>query len=72
MNSLIKALIWGLSYVEDKVYTLLLPANIDDMKDQIAAAINTVYRDILRCVWNEFSYGLDVVRAADGGYTEHW
>lgn len=61
--------LWG--YVKDKVYVPPLPANIDDMKDRITAAINTVDRDILRRVWEEFSYRLDVVRAAGGGHIEH-
>ena len=61
--------LWG--YVKDKVYVQPLPSNIDDMKDRITAGINTVERDILRRVWEEFSYWLDVVRAADCGRIEH-
>ena len=61
--------LWG--YVKDKVYVPPLPANIDDMKARITAAIKTVDRDILRRVWDEFSYRLDVVRAAAGGHIEH-
>ena len=61
--------LWG--YVKDKVCATPLPVNIDDMKDRITVTINTVNRDMLRCVWDEFSYRLDVVRAADGGHIEH-
>ena len=53
--------------VKNKVYSPLLPANIDDMKDRITAAINTVNRNMLRRVWDKFSLWLDVVRAAGGG-----
>ena len=48
-----------------------LSAKIDVMKDQITAAVNTVNLDMLRRVWEEFSYRPDVVRAAGGGHTEH-
>ena len=40
------------------------------MKDR-TAAINTTDRDMLRHVWDEFSYRLDVVRATGGGHIEH-
>jgi hypothetical protein len=32
--------------------------------------INSFYRDMLQRVWEEFSYCLDVVRAAGGGHIE--
>ena len=53
-------LLWG--YIKGKVYVSRLPANIDDMKDRITAAINTVNRDLLRRVREEFSHRLDAVR----------
>ena len=61
--------LWG--YVKDKDYVPPLPENIDDMKDRITAAINTVDYDMLRRVWEEFSYLLDDVRAAGGAHIEH-
>ena len=54
-----------------KVFVPPLPVNINDLKDRITAAINTVDGDILKRVWEEFSYWLDVVRAAGGGHIEH-
>ena len=56
--------------VKDKVYTPPLPANINDIKDQITTAINTVDRNMLRHIWNEFSYWLYVVLAASGDHIE--
>ena len=41
------------------------------MKDRITTAINAVDRDMLRRVWEEFSYRLGVVRAAGGDHIEH-
>ena len=58
-------------YVKDKVYAPPLLANIDDMKDRLTAAIDTVDGDMLRRVREEFSYRFDVIRAAGGGYIEH-
>ena len=60
---------WG--YVKNKVYVSPLPANTDDMKNRITAAINMVGRDMLRLIWEEFSNRLDVARAASGGHIEH-
>jgi hypothetical protein len=33
--------------------------------------MNSVDRDMLQRVWEEFSYRLEVVRAAGGGHIEH-
>jgi hypothetical protein len=37
---------------------------------RITAAVNSVTEDTRRRVWDEFSYRVDVVRAAGGGYIE--
>ena len=55
----------------DKVCSSLLSANIDYTKDRITIAINTVDRNMLKYVWDVFSYRLDVVRAASGDYIRH-
>ena len=57
--------------VRDKVFVPPLPANIDEIKDRITAAINTPDRGMLKRIWKEFSYRLDLVRAFGGGYIEH-
>ena len=57
--------LWG--NVKDTCYTPPLPANIDDMKDQITAPIITVNRDNVRRVWDKLSYRLDVVRDSNYG-----
>ena len=68
-TSLCVAFSWR--YVKDKVYFSPLLANIDGMKDLITTAINSVNRNMLRSVWEEFSYRLDVVRAAGSVHIEH-
>jgi hypothetical protein len=39
--------------------------------ERISHVINSVDRDMLQRVWDEFSYRLDVVRTAGGGHIEH-
>ena len=44
---------------------------LDDLKIRITAAVTLLDEDTLRCVWDEFNYRLDVVRAAGAGHIEH-
>jgi hypothetical protein len=57
-------------YVKDRVYVPPLPTNFDDLKHRITTAINSVDRDMLIRAWEEFSYRIDVARAAGGGHIE--
>jgi len=56
---------------QQAVYVPSLPTTLDDLKNCITTAVNSVTQDILLRVWNEFSYRLDVTRAAEGGHIEH-
>jgi hypothetical protein len=56
--------LWG--YIKDNVYVPPLPTTLDELTERI----NSVDRDMLQLVWEEFSYRLDVVRAAGGGHIE--
>ena len=60
--------LWG--YVKERVCVPPLPADLDELTNRIAAAVNSVTEDTLRRVWDELSCRVDVVRAADGGHTE--
>jgi hypothetical protein len=61
--------LWG--FLEEAVYVPPLATTLDDLKTRITAAVNSVTQDILHRVWNEFSYRLDVIRAAGGGHLGH-
>ncbi|PNF20691.1 hypothetical protein B7P43_G00324, partial [Cryptotermes secundus] len=61
--------LWG--FVEDAVYVPPLPPNLIDLRNRITAAVNSVTKDICHRVWDEFSYRLDVIRAAGRGHIEH-
>jgi len=58
-------------YVEERVYVPPLPADLDELTNRIMAAVKSWTEDTLRHVWDEFSYRVDVVRAAGGGHIEH-
>ena len=58
-------------YVKERVYVPPLPADLDELPNRITAAVKSVTEDTLRRVWDEFSYRVDVVRAAGGGHIEH-
>ncbi|KAJ4452118.1 hypothetical protein ANN_03635 [Periplaneta americana] len=61
--------LWG--YVKDAVYVPPLPMNLNELRNRLTAAVNSVMQDILQRVWDEFSYRLDVVHAAGGRHVEH-
>ena len=61
--------LWG--YVKERVYVPPLPADLDELTNRITAAVKSVTEDTIRRVWDEFSYRVDVVRAAGGGHIEH-
>ena len=61
--------LWG--FVKDTVFVPLLPANLQDLRNRITAAVDLVDRDMLTRVWNEMDYRIDVCRITEGGYIEH-
>ena len=61
--------LWG--YVKGLVFVLPLPANIEEMKQRITAALATVTEDMLQRVWHELEFPLDVSRVTGGAHIEH-
>ena len=61
--------LWG--NVKERVYVPPLPADLDELTNRITAVVKYATEDTLRRVWDEFSYRVDVVRAAGGGHIEH-
>ena len=61
--------LWG--YVKERVYVPPLPADLVELTNRITAAVKSMTEDTLRRIWDEFSYRVDVVRAAGGGHIEH-
>ena len=60
---------WG--FVKDAVYVPPLPTNLNDLRNRITAAVNSVTQDIRHEDWDEFNYCLHVIRAAGGRHIEH-
>jgi len=56
--------LWG--FVRDTVFVPPLPANLQDLRNLITAAVALVDRDMLTRVWNEMDYRIDVCRITKG------
>ncbi|PNF43976.1 hypothetical protein B7P43_G00908, partial [Cryptotermes secundus] len=61
--------LWG--FLKYAVYVPPLPTNLNDPRNRITAAVNSVMQDICHRAWDEFSYILDVICAAGGGHIDH-
>ena len=57
--------------MKGQVFVLPLPANIEEMKQRVTAALKTVTEDMLQRVWHELEYRLNVCRVTDGAHIEH-
>ena len=61
--------LWG--YVKTTVYVPPLPANVNEFKQRITIALETVTQDMVHRVWEELDYRLDVCRVTGGAHIEH-
>jgi hypothetical protein len=62
-------LLWR--YIKDRVYLPPLPSSIDDLKQRIAVAAATVDMGMLRSVWEELDYLIDICRVTKASHIEH-
>ena len=53
------------------VFVPPVPDNLQELRDRITAAVALTDRDMLRRVWNELDYQLDVCLISQGGHIEH-
>jgi hypothetical protein len=65
----VRLFFWG--FVKDIVFVPPLPANLQDLRNRITAAVALVDRDMLTRVWNEMDYRIDVCRITKSGHIEH-
>jgi hypothetical protein len=49
--------LWG--YVKERVYISPFPTDLDELRNRITAAVNSVIEDTLRRVWDKFNYSVD-------------
>lgn len=60
--------LWG--YLKDRVFVPPLPRDLEELKTRIREAAATVTEDMLKRVWEEFDYRLDICRVTRGSHTE--
>ena len=56
--------------MKDTVFVPPLPANLQDLRNLITAAVALVDRDMLTRAWNEMDYRIDVCLITKGGHIE--
>ena len=61
--------LWG--FVKDTVFVPPVPANIQELRDRITAAVALIDRDMLTRMLNELDYRLDVYNISQGEHIEH-
>jgi hypothetical protein len=44
---------------------------VSDLKQRIIADVASVDEEMLRCIWNELDYRIDICRVTKGSYIEH-
>ena len=60
--------LWG--FVKDNVYVSPLPMSLNELRDRITHALQTVTAYMLHRVWDEFDYRVDVCRVTQGAHIE--
>lgn len=61
--------VWG--YVKDSVFVPPLPVDLPELRARIINAFEQINRDMLRRVWDELDYRLDICRITKGEHMEH-
>ena len=61
--------LWG--YVKILVYVPPLPPNVNELKQKITIALETVIQDMLHRVSEELDYRLDACRVTGDAHIEH-
>ena len=61
--------LWG--YIKDRVFVPPLPVSLNKLKQRITTAVASVDEDMLRSVWTELDYRIDICRVTKGSHIEH-
>ena len=56
--------------MKDRVYVPPLPATVDELQEDITAAVNSFTPDMLQGVWSELDYLIVVCRVTRTGHIE--
>ena len=60
--------LWG--FVKDSVYVPPLLMSLQELRDRITHALQTITAYMLHRVWDEFDYRVDVCRVTQGAHIE--
>jgi hypothetical protein len=61
--------LWG--YIKDRVYVPPLPVSLNELKQHITIAVASVDEDMLRSVWTELDYCIDICSVTNSSHMEH-
>ena len=59
------------SSVGDRVFVPPLPVSLNELKEHITTAVASVDEDMIRSVWTELDYSIDICRVTKGSHIEH-
>ena len=62
--------LWG--YTKDRVFVPPLSVSLNELKQSIATAVASVGEDMLRSVWTELDYRIDICRVTKGSHIENF
>jgi hypothetical protein len=55
----------------DRVFVPPFPVSLNELKQRITKAAASVDEDMLRSVWTELDYRIDICRVTKGSHIEH-
>ena len=61
--------LWG--YIKERVFVPPLPVSLNELKKRITTAVASVDEDMLRSVWTELDYRIDICRVTKGSHIEY-
>ena len=59
------------SSVEDRFFVPALPVSLNELKQRITTDVASVDEDMLRSLWTEIDYHIDICRVTKGSHIEH-
>ena len=59
------------SSVEDSVFVPPFPTSLSELKQSITTAVASVDEDMLRSVWTELDYRIDIRHVTKGSHVEY-
>jgi len=58
-------------YIKDRFFVPPLPVSLNELIQRITTAAASVDKDMLRPVWTELDYRIDICRVTKGSHIEH-